>query len=178
VTAGIGSPSFILLASCAEDATKTLRTNPKKPTAIATIIFISRDYYSLHRASSCAAPWGINLPMGCNAPLALNPNVGLIHPPTVVSRSEPRSQSTLNLWGVTLDPPPDGDVVDQKSTLSKESSTSRYDSEKRKYQPTASRIIAGSNWRHLNRPATEGSRTISAQLIKALLQSCNTSPRS
>jgi len=55
------------------------------------------------------------------------------------------------------------------------SSTSRYDSEKRKYQPTASRIISGSNWRHLNRPATEGARTISAQLIKALLQSCNTS---
>src|SRR6266481_4106170 len=42
------------------------------------------------------------------------------------------------------------------------SSTSRYESEKRKYQPTASRIISGSNWRHLNRPATEGARTISA----------------
>ena len=55
------------------------------------------------------------------------------------------------------------------------SSTSRYDSEKRKYQPTANRIISGSNWRHLNRPATEGARTISTQLIKALLQSCNTS---
>jgi hypothetical protein len=27
----------------------------------------------------------------------------------------------------------------------------------------------------LNRPATEGARTISAQFIKALLQSCNTS---
>ena len=55
------------------------------------------------------------------------------------------------------------------------SSTSRYESEKRKYQPTASRIISGSNWRHLNRPATEGARTISAQLIRPLLQSCNTS---
>src|SRR5271165_3791380 len=53
-------------------------------------------------------------------PLALNPNIGLIHPPTVVGRSEPRSQSALNLWGVTLDPPPDGDVVNQQSTLSKE----------------------------------------------------------
>src|ERR1700676_4363799 len=38
------------------------------------------------------------------------------------------------------------------------SSTSRYDSEKRKYQPTASRIISGSNWRHLNRPHTEEAR--------------------
>ena len=50
-----------------------------------------------------------------------------------------------------------------------------HDSENRKYQPTASRIISGSNWRHLNRPATEGARTILAKLIKALLQSCNTS---
>src|SRR6202048_1947388 len=30
-----------------------------------------------------------------------------------------------------------------------------------------STIISGSNWRHLNGPATEGARTISAQLIKA-----------
>jgi hypothetical protein len=40
--------------------------------------------------------------------------------PTVVGRSEPQSQSTLNFRGVTLDPPPDVDVVDQKSALSKE----------------------------------------------------------
>jgi hypothetical protein len=32
------------------------------------------------------------------------------------------------------------------------SSTSRYEREKRKYQPTASRITSGSNWRHLNKP--------------------------
>ena len=37
----------------------------------------------------------------------------------ILHRSKPRSQSALNLWGVTLDPSPDGDVVDQKSTLSK-----------------------------------------------------------
>ena len=53
-------------------------------------------------------------------PLALNPDVGLIHPPTVVGRSEPRSQSALNFWGVTLHPPPDGDVIDRKSALDKE----------------------------------------------------------
>src|SRR5271166_3407532 len=51
---------------------------------------------------------------------ALNPDVGLIHLPTVVGRSEPRSQSALNFWGVTLHPPPDGDVVDRKSALGKE----------------------------------------------------------
>src|SRR5271165_584068 len=53
-------------------------------------------------------------------PFALDPDVGLIHPPAVVGRSEPRSQSALNFRRVTLDPPPDGDVVDQKSALSKE----------------------------------------------------------
>src|SRR5271166_4676579 len=52
----------------------------------------------------------------------------------------------------------------KSSRSARSSSTSRYDSEKRKYQPTASGIISGSNWRHLNRPATEGARTISAQL--------------
>jgi hypothetical protein len=38
-------------------------------------------------------------------------------------------------------------------------------------------MTSGSNWRHLNRPATEGERTISAQLIRPLLRSCNTSLR-
>jgi len=69
-------------------------------------------------------------------------------------------------------PPPDVLSLPLRS-----SSTSRYDSEKRKYQPTPSRITSGSNCRHLNRPATEGARTISAQLIRQLLQSSNTSVR-
>jgi hypothetical protein len=55
-------------------------------------------------------------------------------------------------------PPPDVLSLPLRS-----SSTSRYDSEKRKYQPTPSRITSGSNCRHLNRPATEGARTVSAQ---------------
>jgi hypothetical protein len=37
------------------------------------------------------------------------------------------------------------------------------------------RMTSVSNWRHLNRPATEGARTISDQLVRPLLQSCNTS---
>ena len=45
----------------------------------------------------------------------------------------------------------------------------------REYQLTARRITSGSNWRHLNRPAAEGARIIAAQLIRPLLQSCNTS---
>ena len=48
--------------------------------------------------------------------LALDPHsLGSIHRPAVVGCSEPRSQSTLNFWGVTLHRPPDGDVVDRKS---------------------------------------------------------------
>src|SRR5271165_6160795 len=38
------------------------------------------------------------------------------------------------------------------------SSTSRYESEKRRYQPTARRITCGSNCRHLNRSQTEDAR--------------------
>src|SRR5262249_10122428 len=54
------------------------------------------------------------------APLAFDPDVRLVQSPTVVGRSEPRSRSTLNFRGVTLHPPPDGHVVGQTSTLSKE----------------------------------------------------------
>ena len=32
--------------------------------------------------------------------------------------------------------------------------------EKRRYQPTASRITSGSNWRHLNSPEIDGARSI------------------
>src|SRR6266403_4588133 len=38
------------------------------------------------------------------------------------------------------------------------SSTSRYESEKRKYHPTASRMTSGSNCRHSNKPQTEEAR--------------------
>src|SRR5208337_1631556 len=52
------------------------------------------------------------------------------------------------------------------------SSTSRYDKEKRRYQPTARRMTSGSNCLHLNRPETDDAR--SNQHIRPLLQSCNT----
>src|SRR6266446_7268211 len=38
------------------------------------------------------------------------------------------------------------------------SSTSRYETEKRKYHPTASRMTSGSNCRHLNKPQTDEAR--------------------
>ena len=45
------------------------------------------------------------------------------------------------------------------------SSTSRQDSEKRRYHPTANRMISGSNCRHLNNSHTEGASSISADLF-------------
>ena len=37
------------------------------------------------------------------APFALDPDVGLIHPPTVCGRLESRAQTSLHFRGVTLD---------------------------------------------------------------------------
>ena len=46
----------------------------------------------------------------------------------------------------------------RKPRSASNSSNSRYESEKRKYQPTARRITSGSNCRHLKRPQTEDAR--------------------
>src|SRR5271165_4751145 len=96
------------------------------------------------------------------APLALDPDVGLVHPPTVSGRFESRAKTSFQFRGVTLHPSLQTVTWSTKSPRSaRRSSTSRYDSEKRKYQPTASRMTSGSNCRHLNRPETEGmSRSI------------------
>ena len=53
-------------------------------------------------------------------PLAFDPDVGLIYPPTVVGRFEFRAQTSFHFRGVTLHPPPNGNVVDQKSALGQE----------------------------------------------------------
>ena len=45
------------------------------------------------------------------APLALDPDVRLVHPPTVIGRFEPRAQAPIDFRGVTLNPPPNGDVI-------------------------------------------------------------------
>src|SRR5208337_3664925 len=54
------------------------------------------------------------------------------------------------------------------------SSTSRYDKEKRRYQPTARRLTSGSNCLHLNRPETDDARSIGPvyQTTPAKLQHC------
>src|SRR6202007_2557750 len=55
-------------------------------------------------------------------------------------------------------PSPPRDVVGCKPRSASNSSTSRYQREKRKYHPTASRMTSGSNCRHLNKPQTEDAR--------------------
>src|SRR4029077_17010951 len=92
-------------------------------------------------------------------PFAFNPDVGLIHPPTVVGWFESPTQTLFHFRAIALDPPPDGDVIGAQAPLSaSNSSTSRYEREKRKYHPTASRMTSGSNCRHLNKPQTEEAR--------------------
>jgi hypothetical protein len=54
---------------------------------------------------------------GINTPTCLNPDVGLIHPPTVVGRFESRAQTSLQFQGVALDPSPDRDVIGALASL-------------------------------------------------------------
>src|SRR4029077_5114955 len=92
-------------------------------------------------------------------PFAFNPDVGLIHPPTVVGWFESPTQTLFHFRAIALDPPPDGDVIGAQAPRSaSNSSTSRYEREKRKYHPTASRMTSGSNCRHLNKPQPEEAR--------------------
>src|SRR5271166_5027005 len=51
------------------------------------------------------------------APLALDPDVGLVHSPTVSRRFEPRAQTSFHFRGVTLHPPPDRDVIGVQAPL-------------------------------------------------------------
>src|SRR5271165_1906813 len=50
-------------------------------------------------------------------PLALDPDVGFVHSPTVVGRSEPRAQTSFHFWGIPLDPTPHRDVIGVQTSL-------------------------------------------------------------
>src|SRR5208282_4713191 len=50
-------------------------------------------------------------------PLALDPDVGFVHSPTVVGRSEPRAQTSFHFWGIPLDPTPHRDVIGLQASL-------------------------------------------------------------
>src|SRR5580692_2877536 len=51
------------------------------------------------------------------APFALDPDVRLVHPPRVVSRLEPRAQTSFHFLGVTLYPSPHRDVIGMQAPL-------------------------------------------------------------
>src|SRR5208282_518919 len=51
------------------------------------------------------------------APLAFDPDVGFVHPPTAIGRFEPRAQTPFHFWGVTLDPSPHRDVIGVQAAL-------------------------------------------------------------
>jgi hypothetical protein len=61
-----------------------------------------------------------NPPHDRGSATCLDPDVGLVYPPTVGGRFELRAQTSFHFRGVTLHPPPDGDVVDRESALSQE----------------------------------------------------------
>jgi hypothetical protein len=62
----------------------------------------------------------VNNPVLKYTPLALDPDVGQSPPANCRWSVGAAVAIGAEFLGVTLDPPPDGDVVDQKSTLSKE----------------------------------------------------------
>src|SRR5271166_2796380 len=53
-------------------------------------------------------------------PLALDPDVGFVHSPTVVGRSEPRAQRSFRFWGIPLDPTLHRDAVGLQASLGKQ----------------------------------------------------------
>jgi hypothetical protein len=54
------------------------------------------------------------------APLALDPDVGFVQPPTVVGRFELRAQTAFHFRGVTLHPPPDGNMIGVQAPISEQ----------------------------------------------------------
>ena len=97
-----------------------------------------------------------------------------VHPPTIVSRSELRSQSALNFRAVTFDPPPDGDAIGAQAPLGQQLLHITIREREAQIPTTARRITSGSNWRHLSRPHIEESEEHPTSLSPGL-QSCNTS---
>jgi hypothetical protein len=83
------------------------------------------------------------------APAALHANVGLVYAPGFVGRLEMPPDALLQFWTVPLHPAPHGRMVGLQPALVYSSSTSRSDSEYRKYQRTAQRIRTGSVCRDL-----------------------------
>jgi len=68
------------------------------------------------RRESIESTAGVHRPVKVT-PLAFDPDIRLVHAPTVVGRFRSGAPTSFQFRGVALDSPPDGDVVDQKSAL-------------------------------------------------------------
>src|SRR5258707_7727646 len=64
-------------------------------------------------------PVGIDCPVQVD-PFAFGTHIGFIHPPTIVGGFEPRAQTPLHFWTVTLYPSPYGDMIGKKAALGQE----------------------------------------------------------
>src|SRR5690348_637020 len=51
------------------------------------------------------------------APLAFDPDVGFVHPPTASGRFEPRAQTPFHFRGIALDPSPHRDMIGVQTPL-------------------------------------------------------------
>src|SRR5215467_13146903 len=82
-------------------------------------------------------------------PTALHPNIGFIDTPGFVGRLEVSAQPLFSFWPLTLNPSPHRSVVGLQAAFLSNSSTSRSESEYRRYQRTAQTISSGAVCRHL-----------------------------
>jgi hypothetical protein len=64
-------------------------------------------------------PVGIDCPVQVD-PFAFSTHIGFIHPLTIVGGFEPRAQTPLHFWTVTLYPSPYGDMIGKKAALGQE----------------------------------------------------------
>ena len=85
-------------------------------------IIVLRDGFRLQRREPQARKevnrrtGGVHSPVQIH-PLALNPDVGFIRPPTVVGWFESPTQTLFHFRAIALDPPPDGDVIGAQAPL-------------------------------------------------------------
>src|SRR5208282_4741774 len=91
---------------------------------------------------------GIDAPIEVT-PTAFHSNIRLIDPPGFVGRLEMTAQPRFQFGTVTLNPTPDRRVSASRPRSASNSSTSRSESEYRRYQRTAQRISSGAVCRHL-----------------------------
>jgi len=77
-------------------------------------------------------------------------NVRFVNPPGAVGWFQFPPASPVQFGCVALHPAPNGGVVSGGPRSMSNSSTSRYESENRRYQRTAQTMISGSKCRHLN----------------------------